>query len=105
MGGDPDHDRSQGLLPVLIVGRETRTLQGGILDTALLEHGDDLRSNLVPDWVERGPKHSFCSFYGEFRPSVSSVGDQEGISVDVGAVQKLRRVRRDSVIIMPPLEL
>ena len=71
----------------------------------MLEQGNDQGGDRVPDWVQWCVEHSFCGFDRDFRPSGSRERKREGIGLEIGAVQKFRRVGRDPVIVVSPLEL
>jgi len=55
----------------------------------------------VPDSVERRTEDSMGGLGTEMRES--TLGDREGIHKDIRAVEKLRRVGRDAMVVGNPL--
>jgi len=58
----------------------------------------------MPDRVERRFEDSFGGLDRELRPSGPRERDQEGIRLKIRAVKKLRRVDRDTMPVVNPLE-
>jgi hypothetical protein len=101
MGGNPKNDGAKTLLPVLAEGRETSWLDGRVPNAAFLQQGDDLGNNSVPNKVEGRVEDSMGGLGREMR--VSTLGDREGVCKEIRPVEKLRRVRRDSMVVGSPL--
>ena len=59
----------------------------------------------MPDIVERCPEDTFGGLDREFKPSGPKGRNREGIRLEIRAVKKLRRVGRDTVPVVDPLEL
>lgn len=103
MRGNPDDDGPQSLLPLLVASREANCADTRILDAAFLQQGYYHRSNGTPDRVERRSENSVGSLDRELKPSLPRDGDGEGIRVEIRAVEKLRRVGRDTIPVVNPL--
>ncbi len=97
MPGNPDDDGPQSLLPLLVASREANCAHTRVLDGAFLQQGYNHRSNGTPDRVERRSEDSVGGLHRELKPSLPRDGDGEGIRVEIRALEKLRRVGRDTI--------
>jgi hypothetical protein len=94
---NPDDDGTETTLPVLAVSEESSCLDSRIAYPSSFQDFADLESDIVPNLVEPCVEHAMHGF-GRGR-SVSTLGDREGIGMEVGAVEKLRKVERDTVVV------
>lgn len=100
MGGNPDDDRAQLLVPILVEGREASGLQCRVLNTALLEQSNDHRSDNMPDRVELRSEDSLGGLGRDLKEPGPRSRNREGIRIEIGTVEQLRRVHRDAMIVM-----
>ncbi len=97
MSRNPNHDGTDSVLRVLVVGDETSRLDGRIANLPSFQELADLGSDSVPDWVERRVENPIDGLGGEMR--VSALGDGERIFKEIRAVEEFGRVERDTVVV------
>ena len=105
MSGDPQDDRAQSFLPVIVASREADRLKSRVFDAATLEERND-------QWRDGGPngvKGRIGDSLGGLRSDLEEPGprsrDREGIRVDIRAPNELGRVARDAVPEVNPLKV
>ena len=107
MRGNPDDNRASSLLSVLVAGRKASGLKGGVLNAAFIEQDNHLRSDNMPNRVERRSEDSFGGLDRARKPpgGPRRRRNWEGIRLEIGAVKKLRRVHGDTIPVINPLEI
>ena len=97
MNPNPNHDGTDSVLPVLAIGNETSCLDGRVVNLLSFQELVNLGSNSVPDNVKHRVEDSINGLGREMR--VPTFGDREGIFDKIRAVEEVRMVRRDTVVV------
>jgi hypothetical protein len=80
--------------------REASGLDRRVLETAVLHRRLDLRNDgVVPQLVKGRVEHAMSSLLGDLVEIGAGRGDGEGVRLEIGAPQELRRIARDAVIV------
>ena len=86
--------------PPVLDDREPSGLDRRVLETAVLHRRLDLRNDgVVPQLVKGRVEDAMSSLLGDVVEICAGRGDGEGIRLEIGAPQELRRIVRDSVIV------
>jgi hypothetical protein len=97
MSCDPNDDGTETILSVLAVGYETSCVDGGVTNLAIFQAVADLGCDSVPDEVKRRIEDPMGGLGRGVLKTARGLG--EGIVEVVRAVEELRRVDGDTVVV------
>jgi len=96
---DPDDDRAKGFLLAVLDHREPSSLERRVLEAPSFHRRYDPRSESVPHVIKWRVKDAVGSLLGDLVETGASRGDGEGVRLEIGTPQELRRVTRDAVVV------